>query len=125
MNDAELFIKLDEYSDKFRGAACDLSDVIEKLCMKTYGTVNDLCHTLKELQVTPIENICDLLLGLNEKVQLATIELNKAALETIPQSENNFNLMLEEYLNKADIFTAEAINFAKFANNLNNSRDEI
>lgn len=102
-----------------------MSNVIEKHCMKTYGTVNDLCHTLKELQVIPIEIICDLMLEINEKVQLATIELNKAALETIPQSENDFNLMLEEYLNKADIFTAEAINFAKFANNLNNNRDGI
>lgn len=125
MNEAELFEELDDSSDSLRGAASDLSDVIKKHCGKTNGAVGALCNTLKSLKTTPIEIIGDVLLELNEKAQLATIELNKGALDAVPQSQKKVKLILDEYLKKADILTAEVIKFSKIANELNQNQNRI
>ena len=102
-----------------------MSTVIIKHYAKTNGAVKAFSHTLKNLQVAPIETIGDLLLEVNEKAQLATIELHKAALEAVPQSEKDVKLELKEYLKKADIFVAEAIKFSKVANDLKTNQDRI
>ena len=64
-------------------------------------------------------------LDLNEKAQLATMELNKCALDADPQSSNQVQLILEEYLPKADLLAAEVIKFSKIAQGLNNNQNRV
>ena len=125
MNEAELFEELDASSDSLRVAANDLSEIIKKHSGKTNGAVSALCKTLTNLQATPIETIGDVLLDLNEKAQLATIELNKCALSAVPKSSKQVKFILEEYLQKAHILAAEVIKFSKVANELNNNQNRV